>query len=180
MPALRAFVGGQAAERRRSFLPAFFSSAPSPPKIRPKFALKALGGAGTLPCPQGGHTAPYQASIDQTIETAKEATAEIEANASSEEKEDEGFLSGILSAVTDGVSNVISGITEKAGELVNSFIEALAVMLVTCCVIPILVLLSFVWFAKILLAVDIPVHYGRIHSNLKGKVFGKKKHSQEI
>ena len=122
----------------------------------------------------------YQASIDQTIETAKEATAEIEANASSEEQEDEGFLSGILSAVTDGVSNVISGITEKAGELVNSFIEALAVMLVTCCVIPILVLLPFVWFAKILLAVDIPIHYGKIHNNFKSTVFRKKKHSQEV
>lgn len=121
----------------------------------------------------------YQASIDQTIETAKETTAEIEANTSSEEPEEEGFLSGILSAVTDGVSNVISGITEKAGELVNNFIEALAVMLVTCCAIPILVLLSFIWFAKILLAVDLPFGCGEIHGGLKGALSGKKQKNSQ-
>lgn len=116
----------------------------------------------------------YQASIEETIETAKETTAEIEANASDEDAEEEGFWSGILSAVTDGVSSLISSATEKVGSLVNSFIEALAVMLVTCCVIPVLVLLSFIWFAKILLAVDLPLHYGSLHAGVKGAFWGKK------
>lgn len=116
----------------------------------------------------------YQASIEETIEAAKETTDEIESSASAEDEKEEGFLSGIMSAVTDGVSNMISGVTEKAGELVNHFIEALAVMLVTCCVIPVLVLLSFIWFAKILLAVDLPVSYRGIHSGIKDAFFRKK------
>ena len=37
---------------------------------------------------------------------------------------------------------------EKASRTVNRFLEALAVMLVTSCVIPVLVLLFFVWFVK--------------------------------
>ncbi len=122
----------------------------------------------------------YQASIEETIETAKETTAEIESSASSDDGEADNFLSSIISAVTDGVSNVIGGITEKAGAMVNNFIEALAVMLVTCCVIPVLVLLSFIWFAKILLAVDLPVSDSGIHSGLTGTGARKKqRESQE-
>ncbi len=96
--------------------------------------------------------ATYQTSIEATIETAKETAGEIEAQAETAEKEDKGFWSGLVTSVTDGVS----GLAEKAGRMVNRFMEALAVMLVTCCVIPVLVLLSFVWLAKTLLAVELP------------------------
>ena len=58
---------------------------------------------------------------------------------------------------------------DKAGEMINNLLEALAVMLVTCCVIPILVLLSFIWFAKIVLAIDIPVNYSGIKGALSRK-----------
>lgn len=111
----------------------------------------------------------YQSSIQATIETAKETTETIKNEAETEEDEDqkEGFFSGLISNVTNGVSNAVTGITDKAGEMVNSFIEALAVMVITCCVIPVLVLLSFVWFAKILLAVDLPFSYGGMHSQMK-------------
>lgn len=69
---------------------------------------------------------------------------------------------------------MISGVAEKAGELVNHFIEVLVIMLVTCCVIPVLVLLSFIWFAKIFLAVDFPGSYREIHNGIKGAFFRKK------
>ena len=59
--------------------------------------------------------------------------------------------------------------------MVNRFLEALAVMLVTCCVIPVLVLLSFVWLAKVLLSVDLPVNYGGLHRGLKDRLFRRKK-----
>ena len=41
--------------------------------------------------------------------------------------------------------------------MANDFLEALAVMLVTSCIIPILVLLSFVWLAKTLLSIQIQI-----------------------
>lgn len=47
-------------------------------------------------------------------------------------------------------------------------------MLVTYCVIPVLVLLSLIWFAKIFLAVDFPGSYRGIHNGIKGAFFRKK------
>ena len=90
----------------------------------------------------------YQASIEKTIENAKDTTEEIKKEG---KKEEEGILSGIISNVKEGVSNV----TEKVENILNNFIEALAVMLVTSCVIPVVVLLFFVWLIKNILGADI-------------------------
>lgn len=110
----------------------------------------------------------YQASIEQTLETAKETTADFEEEVEQQpELEEQGFWSGVVSTVTNSVSNTISGVTEKAGEMVNNFMEALAVMLVTSCVIPVLVLLSFVWFARMILSVDLTISYGRMYQGMK-------------
>ena len=102
----------------------------------------------------------YRASIEQTLETAKDTTAEVESGVQgAAEETDQGFLEGLFSKVTDSISGVASGISEKVGDMVNSFLEALAVMLVTSCVIPILVLLFFVWIIKILIGIEIPINY---------------------
>lgn len=59
------------------------------------------------------------------------------------------------------MSNAVENVTLSSEELVqkvenslNRFVEAVAVMLITSCVIPILVLLVFFWLIKILLDVD--------------------------
>lgn len=98
----------------------------------------------------------YQASLDATIQAAKDTAEEVE-DSSGEiaEETDEGFLSGLISKITDGIAGVASGVSEKVGETVNRMIEALAVMLVTSCVIPILVMLFFVWLIKALFSVDL-------------------------
>ena len=113
----------------------------------------------------------YQASIEATIETARDAAAELESESETAGEGEKGFFSGLISTVTDGVS----GITDKVGEMVNRFMEALAVMLVTCCAIPVLVLLSLLWFAKILLSVELSVSYSGIHHGLKDRLFRKKR-----
>lgn len=89
----------------------------------------------------------YSSSIDETIESAKQTTDEIGDTA----EEDEGALSGLFSTVKEGVSNL----TTKVENVLNNFIEALAVLLVTSCVIPIVVLLFFVWIVKTLLGINI-------------------------
>lgn len=94
----------------------------------------------------------YQASIESTITAAKEATEEIEATSKDAEKNESGFLSSILDKVQNGVSDL----TKRVQNLLNNFIEALAVMLVTSCVIPIVVLLFFVWLIKILFGAMVP------------------------
>ncbi len=98
--------------------------------------------------------ATYETSINNTIESAKNATEEIEKTANdSEEAENKGIIGGLISQVQDSVSNV----TKKVENVLNNFIEALAVMLITSCAIPILVLFFFVWLVKMILGVNIEV-----------------------
>lgn len=111
----------------------------------------------------------YQASIEATIENAKETTGEVENSTEELTGESEkGFLEGLISKITDGISNVASGISEKVGDMINSFIEALAVLLVTSCVIPILVMLLFVWLVKITFSVSLPVSYTGAVKGVRG------------
>ena len=97
----------------------------------------------------------YQASIQATLERAKETTEAVEDSAG-EAEEDQGFWEGLVSKVTEGVAGVASGITEQVSDMVNGFLEALAVLLVTACMIPLLVLAFFVWLVKLLFHVRLP------------------------
>ena len=56
-----------------------------------------------------------------------------------------------VQAVTDGAKSFI----ESAKNVLNRMIEAFAVMVVTCCVIPIVTLLFFVWLANTILGLGI-------------------------
>ena len=116
----------------------------------------------------------YASSIESTIETAKQTTDEIESetgesgqvddkssneksqsDSDSDSKENAGgFFSGLFNKVQEGVSTA----TANVENVLNNFIEALAILLVTSCLIPILVLIFFVWLVKMLLGliIDIP------------------------
>jgi hypothetical protein len=87
--------------------------------------------------------ATYQSSIETTIDSAREAADGAE--------DEEGGLSGLLSKIKDGVSGAVTGLEN----VLNRFIEALAVMIITSCVIPIFVLLFFIWIIKMVTSVDI-------------------------
>lgn len=97
----------------------------------------------------------YQSSIDATIQSAKQTTEEIGESA---EAEDEGVLSGLISKIENSVTDV----TEKVQNVLNNFMEALAVMIVTSCVIPILVLLFFLSLIKMVLGVNISLPKGSL------------------
>ncbi len=116
----------------------------------------------------------YQTSIDATLNDVRDVSAEIELSETSDNQGDSGFFSGILSSVTDGVTNVITGLKEKIGQIMNRFMESLAIMVVTCCVIPIFVLFCFMWLAKTMFSLTIPVNYSVLHKSVKKKIFRKK------
>lgn len=82
----------------------------------------------------------YQASINETIELAVQTSKTIE-------EEDETGLFDRLTEITDAVSDIPA----KLRNVLNDFLEALAVMIITSCVIPILVMVFFVWFIRILM-----------------------------
>ena len=89
--------------------------------------------------------------IDATYQTSMQEAEK------SDEKQNEGGILGFFQDAIDTVMGGISSAVEGAQESLNQFIESLAVMLVTSCLIPILVLLFYFWVAKILLGVNIDI-----------------------
>lgn len=81
----------------------------------------------------------YQYSIQETIESAEQITGEAET--------EKGFLEGIVDKFNDTVDQVSNNVKNT----LNNFIEALAIMIVTSCIIPIGVCLLILWTCKILI-----------------------------
>ena len=107
----------------------------------------------------------YQTSINQTIEEAQNTQIEAQ-ETTSEESEDGGILSGLASKVQDAISSIgdnVSKLIEKGKTALSNFIDAIAVLLITSCVIPIAVLIFFIWIIKIIFGINIPV--GNIKKN---------------
>ncbi len=128
----------------------------------------------------------YDVSINTTIEAAKDVESDIkeettEANQSLEENESQntGIFSiidnakDVVNDVKNGISDKVSEVTslsekviQKAEDMLNDFIETVVVMLVTSCLIPIVVLLFFLWLSKNILLMDFDL----------GKTLDRKKH----
>ena len=98
-----------------------------------------------------------------------EASGTVTGNVQEKENNNSGSVSNIfdwakdaISGAKDSVANVVKNVTISTEKLVqkvenslNHFIEAVAVMIITSCVIPMLVLLLFFWMVKIVLDVDL-------------------------
>ena len=82
----------------------------------------------------------YEESINETISSAKEMSNELE------NEEDKS----LWDRITDGATSAV----KKVEQSLNQFVEALAVLIVTSCIIPILILVFFVWLMKMLLGMD--------------------------
>ena len=111
--------------------------------------------------------------VDDTNATETTGTTEasetVTGNVQEKENNNSGSVSNIfdwakdaISGAKDSVANVVENVTISTEELVqkvenslNHFIEAVAVVIITSCVIPMLVLLLFFWMVKIVLDVDL-------------------------
>ena len=86
----------------------------------------------------------FYASIQETIETAKGTASAIQSSALVET--DSNLLSQIWNGFQTGITNTIQGISDavtKVKQSLGNFIEAIAVMIVTSCMIPLIVLVCF-------------------------------------
>ena len=99
----------------------------------------------------------YSASIRSTINTAIQTSGQIPELTEETGEEGETAESSGLQRFLSGVKDTVSGTGEQVKRVLNNFINALAVMLVTSCLIPILVMLFFVWIVKILIGSDAPM-----------------------
>ena len=101
----------------------------------------------------------YQATINQSIEEANDTEIVAEENTSEDNEESKGW-SGFTSKVKDSISSIGDGVSnavQKGKQMLSNFIDAIAILLITSCIIPIVVLISFAWIVKIIFNVNIPL-----------------------
>ncbi|MHC1683153.1 MAG: hypothetical protein AB6733_09430 [Clostridiaceae bacterium] len=99
----------------------------------------------------------YQASIEQTFETAKQNKEYIEEKKEDLSAEDQNWMEkieGYLSNLTSKIGSVISAMVKKGEDTLTAFLDVIAVLIITSCVIPIVVILIFAWGIKILFSFD--------------------------
>lgn len=113
----------------------------------------------------------YETSMETTLEEAQDLTAEINDNTDSEGN----VLDKLVSKIKDGVS----GLMKKGETLLNHFIEAIAVMMVTSCLIPIVVLLFMLWLVRIVFGVQIHVPK-ELPDRLRKNISQRKQRSESI
>ena len=92
----------------------------------------------------------YRVSIDETISSAETFSGDT---AELAEAEDAGMIQSILSKISESVTSL----SERAARVLNRFVESLAVLIVTSCVIPLLVLVFFLWLIRAVTGVQITV-----------------------
>ena len=89
----------------------------------------------------------YRSSIDATISAAEDLTDETSALGGEEKTPATSWLGGLAERAEE--------LTHKASGILRRYVETLAVMIVTSCVIPILSLLFFLWLLRQLTGVDL-------------------------
>lgn len=101
--------------------------------------------------------ATFDESLAASNAAAQEATEQLEESAQEQTQEDQGLLGGIASAVQDGWNGLTQGAQQaldSLGDQLNTMIDTLAVMIVTSCLIPLLVLILFLQLVKIITGLD--------------------------
>ena len=101
--------------------------------------------------------ATFDESLAAASAAAQEAAEQLEESAQAAPQEDQGLLGGIASAVQEGWNGLTQGAQQaldSLGQQLNTMIDTLAVMIVTSCLIPLLVLILFLQLVKIITGLD--------------------------
>jgi hypothetical protein len=104
----------------------------------------------------------YHDSIQQSMDALDKDSA-----AADTEKDDSG--KNIWSAITDSVQSVTADVIESLKTEVSHFIDAVAVLVVTSCIIPILVLMAFSWVIKLVFGLSLSTPDKLLHPLAKKK-----------
>ena len=110
----------------------------------------------------------YQESIDTTLSETENLVSRTEDAADAQ-----GFIDKAKDTI-DKAKETISGATEQFKYMLNKFVDGLAVLIVTTCLIPILVMIFFVWIVKIILSTAITQP-----GSVVPKIMQKNKENQE-
>lgn len=109
--------------------------------------------------------------VDRTYEVSAQTqvAGDQEADqAEQPEEEGDGSILDFIASIPEMVTEGVSSLTDDVLDQVNRLIESLAVMIVTSCVIPVVVLLFFLWAANALLGVDMSGALGAARGRMRG------------
>lgn len=123
-----------------------------------KALLFGVALALVIPCSNGVSDQiyrTYQTSIDATISQTQLMT-------------DAASDASLLERLTEAAT----GLADKAARIVNGYVESLAVMIVTSCGIPVLVLLFFSWVIKLLTGLNLAIPTGRTEPEAPRRIEG--------
>lgn len=96
----------------------------------------------------------YSKSIEVTVQSAGAVSENLIGEVSSGTEENTSVIDEAKALLGD-LSGSVAGVIEQFKNVLNRFIEATAVMVVTTCLIPLLVILFFVWIVKTLFNIQI-------------------------
>lgn len=90
----------------------------------------------------------YKTSIDNTVTAAEQFSLQ------DDEVTDGSSQNGVIQSFLNGVSATVSNLLDRATDTVRRFVETLAILIVTSCVIPVLVFIFFIWLSKNIVGLD--------------------------
>ncbi len=85
--------------------------------------------------------------------TIEQVTSEVDESVIEEDEEEKSWLENAIDTVTNAVSNI----GEKAKQILNKFIDAIAIFIITYCAIPIIVVMLVIWLVKFLFGIAVPI-----------------------
>ena len=98
----------------------------------------------------------YSESIEVTVQSASAVSENLIREEQDETAENTTVIDKAKSLLDD-VSGSVAGVIKQFKNMMSRFIEATAVMVVTTCLIPVLVILFFIWVVKTLFSVPINI-----------------------
>lgn len=100
-------------------------------------------------------TDKIEADYKESIQYAQNIDIVVE-----EEAEDDNWFNNLV----DNVKNSVNRVVEKLKQILNNFIDAVAILIITTCIMPILVLIFVMWVVKFMFGVTFDL------SKIKGKI----------
>jgi len=98
----------------------------------------------------------YAGSIELTVESATAVSENLISGSTGEGEENTSVIDEAKSLLGN-LTGSVTAVVEQFKNILNRFIEAIAVMIVTTCLIPILVILFFGWLIKTLFSVPVVI-----------------------
>ena len=105
---------------------------------------------------------PVSVQFSQLIETTYKDDVELSIEETQREAEeikealqgkDQNFIEEFISNITGGAATLVNGFENS----LNNFVEAISVMLITACLIPVGTFALLIWILKMVLQIDVPI-----------------------